>query len=382
MVINMIQIQNLVKRFGSKYAVDDISFGIDEGEIVGFLGPNGAGKSTTMNIITGYMSSTSGTVSIGGIDILENPTEAKRFIGYLPEQPPLYLDMTVREYLNFVYELKDCKLNRKKHLAEICEVVKISDDYNKNRLIKNLSKGYKQRVGIAQALVGNPRVIILDEPTVGLDPKEIIEIRNLIRTLGETHTVILSTHILPEVQAVCDRILIINAGKIVADEKTENISKMIEGNRRLNARICGSQREVLRVLRGINEITTAEVFGEREGDSFVYSIESTAGVDIRKPLFYALARNNMPLIGLEQQGTNLEDIFISLVDKQKDARKKSRRDSVSFDIKAPGADAAKSEAPDNGASGADASIDEAYTVIANTDAASDTDKPVDKEENN
>ncbi len=378
----MIQIQNLVKRFGSKYAVDDISFSIDEGEIVGFLGPNGAGKSTTMNIITGYMSSTSGTVSIGGIDILENPTEAKRFIGYLPEQPPLYLDMTVREYLNFVYELKGCKLNRKKHLAEICEVVKITDDYNKNRLIKNLSKGYKQRVGIAQALVGNPRVIILDEPTVGLDPKEIIEIRNLIRTLGETHTVILSTHILPEVQAVCDRILIINAGKIVADEKTENISKMIEGNRRLNARICGSQREVLRVLRGINEITTAEVFGEREGDSFVYSIESTAGVDIRKPLFYALARNNMPLIGLEQQGTNLEDIFISLVDKQKDARKKSRRDSVSFDIKAPGADAAKSEAPDNGASGADASIDEAYTVIANTDAASDTDKPVDKEENN
>lgn len=382
MVINMIQIQNLVKRFGSKYAVDDISFGIDEGEIVGFLGPNGAGKSTTMNIITGYMSSTSGTVSIGGIDILENPTEAKRFIGYLPEQPPLYLDMTVREYLNFVYELKGCKLNRKKHLAEICEVVKIADDFNKNRLIKNLSKGYKQRVGIAQALVGNPRVIILDEPTVGLDPKEIIEIRNLIRTLGETHTVILSTHILPEVQAVCDRILIINAGKIVADEKTENISKMIEGTRRLNARICGSQREVLRVLRNINEITTAEVFGEREGDSFVYSIESTAGVDIRKPLFYALARNNMPLIGLEQQGTNLEDIFISLVDKQKDARKKSRRDSVSFDIKAAGADAAKSEAPDNGASGADASIDEAYTVIANTDAASDTDKPFDKEENN
>lgn len=386
MVINMIQIQNLVKRFGSKYAVDDISFGIDEGEIVGFLGPNGAGKSTTMNIITGYMSSTSGTVSIGGIDILENPTEAKRFIGYLPEQPPLYLDMTVREYLNFVYELKGCKLNRKKHLAEICEVVKITDDFNKNRLIKNLSKGYKQRVGIAQALVGNPRVIILDEPTVGLDPKEIIEIRNLIRTLGETHTVILSTHILPEVQAVCDRILIINAGKIVADEKTENISKMIEGNRRLNARICGSQREVLRVLRGINEITTAEVFGEREGDSFVYSIESTAGVDIRKPLFYALARNNMPLIGLEQQGTNLEDIFISLVDKQKDARKKSRRDSVSFDIKAAGSGANDVKSADgvsaSDASDAEAGIDSAYTVIADPDSESGADKPENKEENN
>ena len=334
----MIQIQNLVKRFGSKYAVDDISFSIGEGEIVGFLGPNGAGKSTTMNIVTGYMSSTSGTATIGGIDILEDPIEAKKLIGYLPEQPPLYMDMTVREYLNFVYDLKGCRLNRKKHLAEICEVVKIADDYNKNRLIKNLSKGYKQRVGIAQALVGNPRVIILDEPTVGLDPKEIIEIRSLVRTLGETHTVILSTHILTEVQAVCDRILIINSGKLVADEKTENLTSMIEGNRRLQARICGPQREILRALRSIKEITHAEVAGEREGDSYLYMIESTAGVDIRKPLFNLLAENNWPLIGLEQQGTNLEDIFISLVDKkQKDAVKKSR-EVPQFDIKLPGAD--------------------------------------------
>lgn len=331
----MIQIQNLVKRFGSKYAVDDISFSIDEGEVVGFLGPNGAGKSTTMNIVTGYMSSTSGTASIGGIDILENPTEAKRLIGYLPEQPPLYTDMTVKEYLNFVYELKGCKLNRKKHLEEICEVVKIADDYKKGRIIKNLSKGYKQRVGIAQALVGNPRVIILDEPTVGLDPKEIIEIRNLIRTLGETHTVILSTHILSEVQAVCDRILIINSGKLIADEKTENISKMIEGTRRLNVRICGAQREVLRVLRSINDITTAEVFGDREGDSFVYAIESSAGVDIRKTLFYTLAKNNMPLIGLEQQGTNLEDIFISLIDKKQSDKPRKREEAPSFEIKQP-----------------------------------------------
>ena len=348
----MIQIENLVKRFGSKYAVDDISFSIDEGEVVGFLGPNGAGKSTTMNIITGYMSSTSGTVSIGGMDILENPTEAKRFIGYLPEQPPLYPDMTVKEYLNFVYDLKGCKLNRKKHLGEICEVVKIADDYQKGRLIENLSKGYKQRVGIAEALVGNPRVIILDEPTVGLDPKEIIEIRNLIRTLGETHTVILSTHILPEVQAVCDRLLIINSGKLIADEKTENISRMIEGTRRLNARICGPQRDVLRTLRSIPEITTAELFGEREGDSFVYSIESTAGVDIRKPLFYTLAKNNMPLIGLEQQGTNLEDIFISLIDKKQDSRK-SKKDASgfdetpSFDIKFP--EGTETDAPEESA---------------------------------
>ena len=218
--------------------------------------------------------------------------------------------------------------------------------------IKNLSKGYKQRVGIAEALVGNPRVIILDEPTVGLDPKEIIEIRNLIRTLGETHTVILSTHILPEVQAVCDRLLIINSGKLIADEKTENISRMIEGTRRLNARICGSQRDVLRTLRSIPEITTAELFGEREGDSFVYSIESTAGVDIRKPLFYALAKNNMPLIGLEQQGTNLEDIFISLIDKKQDSRK-SKKDASgfdetpSFDIKFP--EGTETDAPEESA---------------------------------
>ncbi len=341
----MVQIQNLVKRFGSKYAVDDISFTIGEGEIVGFLGPNGAGKSTTMNMVTGYMSSTSGTASIGGIDILDNPMEAKKLIGYLPEQPPLYTDMTIREYLNFVYDLKGCKLNRTKHLAEICDVVKIADDYKKNRLIKNLSKGYKQRVGIAQALVGNPRVIILDEPTVGLDPKEIIEIRSLIRTLGENHTVILSTHILSEVQAGCDRILIINSGKLVADEKTENLTSMIEGNRRLNARICGPQRDILRALRAMGEVTHAEVVGEREADSFVYMIESTAGVDIRKTLFNMLAQNGWPLIGLEQTGTNLEDIFISLVDKkQKESR--SSRQIPSFEVKLPG-DTAVPEKEDN-----------------------------------
>lgn len=328
----MIEVKNLVKRFGAKYAVDDISFTIGEGEIVGFLGPNGAGKSTTMNIITGYMSSTSGTASICGSDILDDPIGAKKRIGYLPEQPPLYVDMTVREYLNFVYDLKGCRLNRKKHLEEICRVVKILDDYNKNRLIKNLSKGYKQRVGIAQALVGNPGIIILDEPTVGLDPKEIIEIRSLIRALGENHTVILSTHILTEVQAVCDRILIINSGKLIADEKTENIINMLEGSRRLNARICGAQRDVLRELRAIPEITRAEVIGEREGDSFLYAIESSAGVDIRKSLFYMLAKNNLPLIGLAEQNTSLEDIFISLVDKKQTNAKKSG-DVPKFDIK-------------------------------------------------
>ena len=269
-----------------------------------------------MNIITGYLSSTSGTVKIDGTDILDDPMRAKKLIGYLPEQPPLYPDMTVREYLNFVYELKGCTLNRKKHLEEICRVVKILDDYKKGRLIKNLSKGYKQRIGIAQALIGNPKIIILDEPTIGLDPKEIIEIRSLVRALGEKHTVILSTHILSEVQAVCSRILIINSGKLIADEKIENTAKLLGTGRRLEARICGVQRDVIRVLRSIPDITHADVIGEREGDSFAYSIESSVGVDIRKSLFNALAANNMPLIGLSEQSASLEDIFISLVDKR------------------------------------------------------------------
>ena len=204
----MIKIEHLVKNYGTNCAVDDISLEISDGEIVGFLGPNGAGKSTTMNILTGYLSSTAGRVSVAGIDVLNDPLGAKKQIGYLPEQPPLYLDMTVDEYLNFNYDLKNCKLSRAEHIREVCDVVHIGDV--RRRVIKNLSKGYRQRVGIAGALVGNPRVIIFDEPTVGLDPKQIIEIRNLIRSLGKDHTVILSTHILQEVQAVCDRIVIIN----------------------------------------------------------------------------------------------------------------------------------------------------------------------------
>ena len=211
----MIEVSGLVKVYGTNLALDNISFTANEREIVGFLGPNGAGKSTCMNIMTGYLSSNAGTVKIGGVDISEKPDEAKKMIGFLPEQPPVYGDMTVIEYLDFVYDLKGCKYNRKKHLDEICKVTRVSDV--KNRLIKNLSKGYRQRVGIAQALVGNPKVLIFDEPTVGLDPKQIIEVRNLIRTLGREHTVILSTHILSEVQSVADRIIIINEGKRLAD---------------------------------------------------------------------------------------------------------------------------------------------------------------------
>ena len=207
----MVEVRNLTKRYGANLAVDHVSFEIEEGSIVGFLGPNGAGKSTTMNIITGYLSATEGSVTVSGKNTLEDPNEVKRMIGYLPEQPPLYLDMTVKEYLNFVYELKKATQPKEQHIKEICELVKIDNVYN--RLVGNLSKGYKQRVGIAQALIGNPPVLILDEPTVGLDPKQIIEIRTLIKNLGRNHTVILSSHILPEVQAVCERIIVINNGR-------------------------------------------------------------------------------------------------------------------------------------------------------------------------
>ncbi len=314
----MIKIEHLVKNYGAHCAVDDISFEVESGEIVGLLGPNGAGKSTTMNILTGYLSSTSGKASIAGIDILRDPIGAKKLIGYLPEQPPLYLDMTVEEYLNFNYELKACKLDRKEHLDAVCETVKIKDVMKK--VIRTLSKGYRQRVGIAQALIGNPKVIIFDEPTVGLDPKQIIEIRNLIRGLGKEHTVILSTHILQEVQAVCDRIMIINKGKIVANEKTENISRMVENNRRFNIKVVGPRREVLTLLKEMQGISYAETLAERDGDAYTYMIESEYGVDIRKKLFFSLAERGWPLIGMEALGMNLEDIFITVVDKAEELK--------------------------------------------------------------
>ena len=309
----MIEIKNLVKRYGNNCAVNDISFSINDGEIVGFLGPNGAGKSTTMNILTGYLSSTSGRISVAGIDVLVDPLAAKRQIGYLPEQPPLYLDMTVDEYLNFNYDLKGCKLSRKAHLAEVCEVVRIEDV--RGRVIRNLSKGYRQRVGIAGALIGNPRVIIFDEPTVGLDPKQIIEIRNLIRTLGKDHTVILSTHILQEVQAVCDRIVIINKGKVVADELTENINRVADGDRRYRVKICGPQREVMNMLNSRPDLTFVEALPERDGEAYTYMVESAPNVDMRKSLFFTLAQKGWPLVGMEALGMSLEDVFISIVDK-------------------------------------------------------------------
>ena len=321
----MVEITELRKSYGDKKAVNGITFSVAEGEILGFLGPNGAGKSTTLNMITGYLSADSGVVKIDGTDILADPIKAKKDIGFLPEIPPLYLEMTVIEYLNFVYDLKGCKLPRKQHLKEICEVVKIWDV--SKRLIKNLSKGYRQRVGIAQALIGNPKVLIFDEPTIGLDPRQIVEIRNLIRMLGREHTIILSTHILPEVQAVCDRIVVINKGEIVANERTEDLINAVDGSRKLVAKIVGPEEEVLKTLRSLGGIKSADVLGKRDTDSVSYLLESQDRIDIRKPLFYALSAKGWPLIGLEGVELSLEDIFMRLVgskEKEKET-KKSRR---------------------------------------------------------
>lgn len=308
----MIKVEHLTKKYGERYAVNDLNFEVQRGEIVGFLGPNGAGKSTTMNILTGYLSSTSGKAMIDGMDILEHPLAVKKKIGYLPEFPPLYLEMTVREYLSFVFDLKKCTLNRREHLEEIARVVKLDDTMD--RMIKNLSKGYRQRVGIAGAIVGNPEVIIFDEPTNGLDPKQIIDIRNLIRELGREHTIILSTHILSEVKTICDRILIINEGKIVADEKTENIENALRGNRRLIIRVDGPSASVLSCFKKIPGVVYAEITQKAEDGSATYLVESGNGIDIRKPIFYALAQNSWPILSEEYAGTNLEDVFLSVVD--------------------------------------------------------------------
>ena len=320
----VIKIENLVKRYGTLYALNDISFEIGEGEIVGLLGPNGAGKSTTMNILTGYLSATSGAAYINGIDILENPIEAKRHLGFLPEQPPIYPEMTVTEFLNFVYELKGCTLEREPHIDEILSVAKLSDV--RNRLIKNLSKGYKQRVGIAQALIGDPKIIIFDEPTVGLDPKQILEVRNLIRTLGRNHTVILSTHILAEVQAVCERVIIINKGNIIADAKTADLTKTIEGGYRYEIKICAQPKDVIPALSALGAVKKVEATGAKDSDAFVYVIESVPGIDMRKSVFGVCSSNGWAIIGLSAIGTDLETIFINLVDRseERSGSKKSK----------------------------------------------------------
>lgn len=306
----MIEISNLTKRYGQKLAVDDVSFHVDRGEILGFLGPNGAGKSTTMNILTGYLSATSGSCKINDVDILEDPIKAKQSIGYLPEQPPLYLDMTVKEYLNFIYDLKKAKQPRAAHIQEICEIVQITNVYG--RVIKHLSKGYRQRVGLAQALIGNPEVLILDEPTVGLDPKQIIEIRNLIKKLGKKHTIILSSHILPEIQAVCDKVVVINQGKLVADDTTANLSHNMSTDHRYNILVDGPENEVYHMLCSISGMHDVQTLGKRETGVYEFVVEAKQGADIRREVFKRLAERNWPLLGMRSSEMTLEDIFLQL----------------------------------------------------------------------
>ncbi|MBC8534009.1 ABC transporter ATP-binding protein [Yeguia hominis] len=306
----MIEVKNLTKRYGSNIALDNISFSVEEGNILGFLGPNGAGKTTTMNIITGYLSASEGVVTVGGYNTLDNPNEVKKLIGYLPELPPLYMDMTVKEYLSFMYDLKKTTLPKDKHLDEICRLTKIDNVYN--RLIANLSKGYKQRVGIAQALIGNPPVLILDEPTVGLDPKQIIEIRNLIKSLGRNHTVILSSHILPEVQAVCERVIVINRGKLVADGNTDTLAHNLSTDFRLIARIDGPEKEVEHALIAMENVKEVLCYGEKEKGVFEFSIETDEDHDVRRNLFALLARKGWPLLSLRNTDLTLEEVFLRL----------------------------------------------------------------------
>ncbi len=309
----MITVEHLVKRYGTLYALNDVSFTIGEGEIVGLLGPNGAGKSTAMNILTGYLSSTAGEVRIGGISIKEDPMAAKRLIGFLPEQPPLYADMTVDEYLSFVYELKGCTLPREEHLTKVLSTVKLTDV--RARLIRNLSKGYRQRVGIAQALIGDPKVIIFYEPTVGLDPKQILEVRNLLRSLGREHTVILSTHILAEVQAVCERVIIMNHGKIIADERTDELTRAVADGYRYEAKIVGPRSDVRAALEALTGVRAVTPTGERDGDALVFHLEWERGKDIRRAVFEVCAAGGWPLVGLAPVSSDLETAFIRLVDR-------------------------------------------------------------------
>ena len=307
----MIEVSNLVKDYGSHHAVKNISFTVDDGQIVGLLGPNGAGKSTTMNIMTGYISATSGTVKIGGHDILEEPMEAKKMIGYLPEIPPLYEDMTVDEYLNFAASLKGIKGKEAKTstVKEVEESVKITEV--KGRLIKNLSKGYKQRVGLAQALIGNPPLLILDEPTVGLDPNQIIEIRSLIKSLAGKHTIILSSHILSEINATCDYVLIIDKGTLVAEDTPENLSSHFADKNRILLSVKGERAEVEEALRTSDYLESFEVTKEHEGIVDV-TAESVSGKDVRDELFFEFADKKLPIVKMETENLSLEDVFLKL----------------------------------------------------------------------
>ena len=307
----MIEINNLVKQYGDKRALKGISFTVNDDEVLGFLGPNGAGKTTTMNIITGFLSSTSGSVKVNGHDILQEPELAKKDIGYLPEQPPLYFDMTVKEYLDYICDLKKVsKEDRKKQLDSIYSMVKIADV--KDRLIGNLSKGYKQRVGIAQALVGNPSILILDEPTVGLDPNQVLEMRKLVKTLSKTHSVIISSHILSEIQAIADRVVIINNGKIAAIDTITDLSRRLSGSSKLLLSFQGPLKDVssnIRAIPGVANVAT------RNSNDRLHEIEitiSNTSPDIRASIFFVMSKGGWPIFEFRSLDPSLEEVFLNI----------------------------------------------------------------------
>ena len=307
----MIKVTNLTKRYGKHVAVDNLSFHVEKGQIYGFLGPNGAGKSTTMNMMTGYLAATEGTVVINGKDIQKEPEEAKKCIGYLPELPPVYMDMTVKEYLNFVAELKKIpKAQRASQVAKVMEMTQITD--MQSRLIKNLSKGYRQRVGLSQAILGDPAVIILDEPMVGLDPKQIIEIRDLIRSLAEEHTVILSSHILSEVSAICDHIMIIAKGKLVASDSPEGLQKLMGRSVCLNMEVKGDWEQIKGIIEGVEGVDTVEYEGEKEPGVAKVQVVAKEEADIREAVFFALTEARLAILSMQQTEKSLEDIFLEL----------------------------------------------------------------------
>ena len=307
----MIEISNLVKKYGDHVAVDNLSLTIEPGKIYGLLGPNGAGKSTTMNILTGYIGATSGTVKINGYDILDQPEEAKKCVGYLPELPPLYMDMTVAEYLKFVAELKKIeKKKRKEMINDAMEMTGVSDV--SERLIKNLSKGYRQRVGFAQAVLGYPQIIILDEPTVGLDPKQIIEIRELIKKLGENHTVILSSHILTEISAVCDHVFIISKGKLVASDATENLINLMSTEQNIDIIAKCDEAVARQVIKNVSDVKEVKFEQPEEDDTVKFVVRAQKGCDIREGLFKAFCDRNITLLEMHSAVKSLEDVFLEL----------------------------------------------------------------------
>lgn len=322
----MIEVKNMVKRYGNHLAVDHLSFHVDKGQIYGFLGPNGVGKSTTMNIMTGYLASTEGEVLINGMNILEEPEKVKKCIGYLPEQPPLYIDMTVEEYLKFAADLKKIeRTKRKEQIEQVMEMTGIADV--RERLIRNLSKGYRQRVGLAQAILGYPEILMLDEPMVGLDPKQMIEIRELIRSLSKNHTIILSSHILSEISAVCDYVMIMNHGKLVASDTTDNLEKMTMGSHALEMEVKGNRENVQKLLETVEEIESLEwdtgdikKNENNEADTVSFTIKTDESVDIREKLFYMLAEAKIPVLKMQANRISLEDIFLELTQNEKEEK--------------------------------------------------------------